>query len=341
MKLIHRPAFFVEVIGVLLLASFFQSAVAEDQIMLKNGDRITGEIQQIWDGELIIDTGYTDEFGIALSAISQVITERSFRFELDDEEKITARLEPADDGKAMLIADGERQVIALTDIEELEEISDGLSWMLRTDLSLDGSEGNSDDLKFSWQGFGEIESGDHRHQLNLRMDKAERNGITSQDQQRASYLYSWFMADRWFLQAGLGAERDPVRDLTRRLSAGGGLGYQFFDDANRLFEVSLAAVGFDEEIGIQSNESVAAQWITRYRRSILTGDLDFFHNHQISHYLSGRNTTLIKTSTGIRWDVWADIYFNTQFDWDYETDPAQGADNEDIRYMIGLGVELD
>lgn len=69
----------------------------------------------------------------------------------------------------------------------------------------------------------------------------------------------------------------------------------------------------------------------------LSGNLDFFQDHEISHCSSVRNTRLIKTSMGIRWDVWADIYFNAQFDWDYETEPAQGAGNEDIRYMIGFG----
>lgn len=30
-----------------------------------------------------------------------------------------------------------------------------------------------------------------------------------------------------------------------------------------------------------------------------------------------------------------------QFDWDFESDPAAGAENEDRRYIIGLGVEMD
>jgi putative salt-induced outer membrane protein YdiY len=158
---------------------------------------------------------------------------------------------------------------------------------------------------------------------------------------RADYLYSWFMSDHWFLQVGFGGERDPVRELNRRLSAGGGLGYRFFDDAHRRLEVSLSAVGVDEEIGGDANQSLAARWSADFRQDLLDGNLEFFHEQSVWDYLSGRANTLIQTSTGFRWDVWGDIYFNTQLDWDYETDPPQGVENQDIWYKVGLGVEFD
>mgnify|MGYP006294480973 CR=1 FL=1 len=325
----------------LIFFVFSVPALAQDRVILRNGDRITGEILQIWDGELIIEPAYADEFPIEVSAIERIETDRSFEFELGDERKITGTLEVDEAGGAVLVTEAGRQSIALTDIEELEEITEGWDWTVRTDLSLNGSEGNSDDNQFSWQGYGRIENADHRHEVDVRVDQASRDGVTSQDRTRANYVYSWFMSDYWFLQAGVGGERDPVRDLERRISAGGGLGYQFFDDANRRFEVSLSAVGIDEELGGITNQSLAARWNAEYRQDLLSGDLEFFHDHAVWHYLSGRSTTLIQTSTGFRWDVWADIYFNTQFDYDYETEPAQGAENEDIRYMIGLGVEFD
>jgi hypothetical protein len=58
-------------------------------------------------------------------------------------------------------------------------------------------------------------------------------------------------------------------------------------------------------------------------------------------YLTGRDNTAIETSTGIRWDVWADIYMNVQVDYDFESEPASGTENEDIRYLLGFGFESD
>jgi hypothetical protein len=129
--------------------------------------------------------------------------------------------------------------------------------------------------------------------------------------------------------------------LKYRYLPGAGIGYQFFDDAYRNFEISLSASGVIEEIGGEQSESFAPRWSLRYRREILDGDFEFFHNHDLSTYLSGRDNNVVQTSTGIRWDVWGDLYLNAQFDWNWESDPAAGNENEDITYVLGVGVEFD
>ena len=96
-----------------------------------------------------------------------------------------------------------------------------------------------------------------------------------------------------------------------------------------------------EEIGAEKSESFAPRWSLRYRREIFDGDFEFFHNHDLSTYLSGRDNNVVQTSTGIRWDVWGDLYLNAQFDWNWESDPAAGSENEDISYVLGVGVQFD
>jgi hypothetical protein len=153
------------------------SVLAQDQVILKNGDRITGDIQQIWDGELLIEPAYADAFGIELSAIEQILSKRAFRFELGDERKVIGTLEVDEAGGTVLVTDRRRRPIALTDIEELEEITEGWDWTVRTDLSLDGSSGNSNDNLFSWQGYARLANDKHRHELNLRVDQASQDGV--------------------------------------------------------------------------------------------------------------------------------------------------------------------
>ena len=50
---------------------------------------------------------------------------------------------------------------------------------------------------------------------------------------------------------------------------------------------------------------------------------------------------MFETSTGVRYEITDDLYANFQVDFNYETDPASGADNEDITYLIGVGIDLD
>ena len=52
-------------------------------LVLKNGDRITGEITRIWDSEISIEPEYSDEFQVDVSAVSHIESARQFEIELD------------------------------------------------------------------------------------------------------------------------------------------------------------------------------------------------------------------------------------------------------------------
>ena len=115
---------------------------------------------------------------------------------------------------------------------------------------------------------------------------------------------------------------------------------QVFEDADRLLEITLAAIGVRENIGGVTNDSTTARWTMKYRRDV-TGDMEIFHDHSLSVYLTGRTNRIADTSTGIRWDVWGDIYLNAQLDWNWESDPALGNEQSDLTYALGIGIELD
>ena len=57
--------------------------------------------------------------------------------------------------------------------------------------------------------------------------------------------------------------------------------------------------------------------------------------------VSGRENRILNTSTGLRWDLPRDVYVNLQVDFDYETNPAEGRENADLTYLVGVGIELD
>ena len=312
-----------------------------DVLFMKNGDRITGDIKRVWDDELYIDSDYADEFPVALDAIARIETDEDFEIELRDHSEITGRFASDPSGAMVLItAEGSRPFTPMA-IEELNEFDDEFDWDARSDFSVNATRGNTNTSDFLWQAAGGVKFGDHRHRLSLRLDHKEQESETTKQQSALNYSYSWFFADRWFLGAGIGYERDPIRELNYRYTPGAGVGFQFFEDAHRLFEVTLSAIGVREKLADEIGDSTALRWDLRYERDLLGGDLAFFHIHRLWSYVNGRNNTVADTSTGIRWDVWGDVYLNTQLDWDWESDPAAGNEQEDITYAIGIGVEFD
>lgn len=285
---------------------------------------------------------YADEFTVSLDAVARIESAEAFEIELRDHTVVTGVLLSQPDGAMALQTDSGRMPLQPMAIEELSEAKkEYFDWEARSDLSSSASSGNADTFAFLWQTAAEIEIGDHRDRATFRLDRQDQDGLTTRELYTVDYVHSWFFDDQWFAIGGLGFERDPIRDLAYRYTPGAGVGFQVFDDAYRSFEVSLAAVGVRERLGAQESESLSPRWNLRYRRELLDGKLEFFHDHTFSVYVTGRDNELVLTSTGIRWDVWGDIYLNAQFDWNWESNPAAGRENEDVSYVIGVGVELD
>ena len=325
------------------LALAFLSVAADaraDVVTMSNGDRITGEIKRVWDGELFIETEYADEFAIDLDKVAEIQSDREFELELQDNTELTGRFGFDELGGMEFVSGEQRIPIAPMGIGELDEPEEYFEWNLRSDLSFSASSGNSDTANFLWQGDTGIKLGDHRHQLELRFDRNDRDGVATKEQYAGTYTYSWFFSDPWFLLTGVGYERDPIRQLADRYTGGVGIGLQVFDDANRLLELTFGAVNVRERLAGITNDSTTARWQLKYRRDI-TSDFEFFHDHGVLQYLTGRTNTVADTTTGFRWEVWGDVYMNAQLDWNWESDPAPGQEQEDLTYILGIGIELD
>jgi hypothetical protein len=81
-------------------------------------------------------------------------------------------------------------------------------------------------------------------------------------------------------------------------------------------------------------------WHLRYEHNLKGGDLEFFHNQTLIIQSYGDHNTILKTNTGFRFDLLKDIYANMSLRFDYETDPAPGAEEKDSTFVVGVGAEF-
>ncbi|MCZ6618154.1 MAG: DUF481 domain-containing protein, partial [Gammaproteobacteria bacterium] len=116
--------------------------------------------------------------------------------------------------------------------------------------------------------------------------------------------------------------------------------FDIWNSTRRALSVQLGAGLQQEEIGMETGGSGVATWTLRYRQDFIGDDLELFHNHSITHNIGGRPNTSYKTSTGFRYKITDLVYANVSFDFDYETDPVDVAENEDIAVVLGVGLDL-
>ena len=333
--------------GFLLVASggLMVTTAHADVLVLKNGDRITGEVKRIWDGEVSIEPEYSDEFDVDLEVVDHIESDREFDVELWDGREETVKLTGANSENEQIISlDGETMAIALEDILELDEPTKDFDWESHVDLSANANSGNTNTFSGQFRADSTIETPDHRHRVDLsKFRETTGEGAlkeTTKDQSLLKYNYNWLFKDPWFLAGNASYERDPILELDSRVIVSVGLGRDIFNTPRRFLSIQLGAGAQQEKFTDESDDSSVATWALRYQQDVFSGDMEIFHNHSITENIGGRTNTSVKTSTGLRYEITDLLYANLTLDFNYESDPADAVDNEDIAFLIGLGAEF-
>jgi putative salt-induced outer membrane protein YdiY len=326
----------------MLLALALSPAASADVLYLKNGDQITGTIKRIWDDEVTIEPDYSDEFTVDLPMVVRIESDRDFEIEMPDGTDVVAQFDGVDDeGNQILIVGGEPTSIALGALRELDEPEDFYDWEVLVDYSLSVNDGNTDALNSRLSGEGMFKHGDHRHIATILQANEEQDSITTKEQTLLGYTYNFLFNDPWFFAAAGQYEEDPIRELEYRITASAGIGRDIWNDPNRFLTGQLGLGFRDEEIGLEKETSTVAVWALRFRHEFFSDDFEVFHNHNIVYTIDGRDNTVFKTSTGIRYEITDLLYLNVSLDWDHETEPAGTAEKTDTLFVVGAGLEFE
>jgi len=326
----------------LFLLSLLPGAVFGDQLVMKNGDVITGTISEISDGDVYIEPSYADEFTVSLSDVASMRTDGVLELELKDGTEVDARFDGIDDsGAQVAVVEGSPPL--KVDLNNLEEALEPEEWYDReshADINMTINSGNTDSQTMLVFADTRLKLGDHRHLADVTLRRDETDGVKTKKQDLFRYEYNWMFNEPWYTGLTGTYERDPIRDLDHRYSIGAIIGRDILDDSHRFLTIS-AGLGFSEEkIAGNAESGGVAIWRLIYEQDLLGGDLEFFHNDTVTYQLYDVNNTILKTNTGFRYDIIDDVYASLSLRYDYETDPAADAENSDTTLAIGLGAEF-
>jgi len=333
----HRAA-----LACLVLAFFLLPALAAaDKLIMKNGDVITGSISLISDGDVYIEPSYADEFSVSLDEVASIETDAILEIELKDGSEVEGQFAgTTTDGSQVVLVDGASRNVVLENLEEAEEPEEWFDRVSHADVNMTINSGNTDSRNALLYADTRLKLGDHRHLADITVRRDETDNVTTKKQDLFRYEYNWMFNEPWYTGLTASYERDPIRELDHRYSIAAIVGRDLIDDAHRYLTFSVGAGYSEEKIAGVAESGGVAIWRLIYEHEILGGDLEFFHNDTITYQLYDVNNTILKTNTGFRWDVIDDVYASLSLRYDYETDPAAGAENDDTTLAIGLGAEF-
>ena len=326
----------------LLCLMFLQpGGVLAGQLVMNNGDVITGSISKISDGDVYIEPGYADEFAVSLSEVASIESDKVMEIELEDGTEVTGQFAGAGtDGRQVLVVEGSPMEVGLTDLTEAEEPAEWYDRVSHVDLNTTVNSGNTDSRNVLVFADTRLKLGDHRHLADLTVRRDETGGVKTKKQDLFRYEYNWMFNEPWYTGVTGSYERDPIRELDHRYQIAAIVGRDLIDDAHRFLTFSVGMGYSEEKIDGIAESGAVAIWRLIYEHDFLGGDLSFFHNDNIAYQLYDVNNTIFKSNTGFRFDIIDDVYASLSLRYDYETDPAIGAENEDTTLVIGVGSEF-
>ncbi len=326
--------------ALLLALAFATNALAQDRVVMKNGDVITGNISLIDGDDVFIEPSYADEFAVDLAEVASIELDESFEVELADGTKIEAgTLTVSETGEQVLVVDGAPRPVVLTEIAEAKEPEAYFDWGANVDFNATINDGNTDSRNTLLFAQGNMKVGDHRHFGDVTFRREETDGIRTKEQDLLNYSYNWMFADPWYVGGSFSWEQDPIRELEHRYTAGVLVGRDIFDDARKFLTFSIGVGYSDEEIGGVSESGTVGLWNLRYEHEFWDG-VDFFHTQNFAQQFYGNDNLIMKTNTGFRFDLIGDLYANASLRYDYETEPAANASKDDSTLQLGLGYSF-
>jgi putative salt-induced outer membrane protein YdiY len=312
-----------------------------DVLVLKNGDRITGDVKRIWDAEVTIEPEYSDEFQVDLDAISHIESTRDFEVEFYDGRSIDAQLTGENaEGEQVFTSESGSVAAPLADMLEVNEPEAAFEWDTDVEVAASANRGNTDSTTGKIRAYSTLKMNDHRHIGDIEFFREELAMVSTKERDLLKYGYNYLFTDNWFFTANTSFERDPIILLESRLIASAGIGLDFWDTPRRSLSIQLGAGFQSEQIDSVDTDGSVANWGLNYRQDFFSDDVEVFHRHTIVANISGRSNTNYKTSTGFGYEI-TDLFTATvSLDYNYVTHPAEGTKNEDAAFLLGIMAEF-
>ena len=320
----------------------FSISTLADVVVMSNGDRITGRLDSVAGGSVILETSYAGTVRLDLSQIQSLQTDESFAVRL-----------PAGVVEGFFSADGLQKLrtkggnvdLALTDIRSATQSRNQFTqftaqWNARLDLTLSLADGNT-----TAEASNVLLEADYANELNAHaitalVAKEEGEGLVTKDQLDIDYGYKRFISERWYGAANAEYFQDTLKDIDSRITVGAGVGVQFIDTSLENLASDLSVSAVQEDVDGDSNLKPAMRLGLDYQRFLNAKTIEIFHRQTLLQLLEGDKSQVFSSSTGIRYAYNERIDTTFRVDLAFESDPPLGNKKTDTTYSLGVGVKF-
>ncbi len=317
------------------------SSALADEVVLHNGDRITGEVVRIENGKLTVKTPYAGTIKIDRKDIASLTTDKPVYIVIDEINRVQATIIAAEAGTVTL-SDGDWMAtgpLALDRITGLtREPEPAVKVRGRINIGVSSTSGNTQTEKLHADAEVIARSAKNRFTIGGGTKRTKDREVETESNSRAYLKYDHFITKKWYAYANADTERDKFKDIKLRTTLGVGTGYQFLESkkTNLSVEGGINYVNTDFEFA-PDDSYPAGRWAIRFDRFLFESNTQFFHQHEACFGLEDSDNIFVRTQTGLRWPVLEGLDATAQYNVDWDNNPAAGRVKTDRAVLFTLG----
>jgi hypothetical protein len=322
------------VIAAVFLATMFWSGSAHafqktDVIILRNGDRITGEIKKYERGKLRLSTSGMSTVYIEWPHIASIRSDKMLEVELDTGQRMFGNLHPTEDETKIIVQTQlATAVVEQVDIVEVTPIKEGF-WD-KIDGSIDfGStitQANSQ-VDYNLNATATRRTLMNTFTADVTSFIRTQEEVQNTNRQDLSFTYRRQLRGRWFAMSVTSLQKNNELNLDFRGTLGGGAGNTLLHSNRVILALAGGAVytrekftgNEDQQNNLEALTAISVQWFTFGDKET---DLDTRFTVLPSMSSWGR-VRIELTSTFRREILFKDLYFAVNFFENYDSDPPQ------------------
>jgi putative salt-induced outer membrane protein len=271
-----------------------------DQLLMKNGDIITGEIIKIADDKVYIDPSYADEYAVDLAEVNSIEAENLFEVVTVDGRKIDAHLAGESDGEQALIVEEQPMNIGILELQAATDptkIPPVDRWDGQGELGFVNTTGNTETVALNAR-LNFVRTGKNwRHRFTGTAMMTSEDGIEDNERYTMEVQSDRKLTDKSWLFGAFRWDADKFGSYDPQASLTAGYGYQLMksDRHEMKGEIGAGYKSLTETVsGDESSEIIA--------RFLLDDWWQVFSNTRWTNRLlieSGSSNTFTQFNTGL------------------------------------------
>ena len=341
----------------LTLVFLMPASLFADQIVLKNGDRLTGTIEQSDGKTLVIKTEFAGEVTVQWPAVQEITSSQVLHINLSDGKTVAGTVTTSDGNLAVSTANAGTVTEPIGSVAKLfgeaehaayeKSLHPGLleGWKGGANVGFALTRGNSETKNLALAFTADRKTlhdhlGLYTNSVYATNDAAGATPATTANSVQGGIRYDHDFTPRLFAYVGADFQTDALQTLDLRSVFGGGLGLHVIQNDRTTLDL-LGGINYTrEKYSLLPSRSFAAASVGQElshklgMSTLITEKLYFFPNlNETGEY---RGTFNLGTVTKIsKWLGWQNAFGDI-----YVTNPPLGAKQNDILLTTGLNFSF-